>query len=113
MFCPECGLDYEEGSTLCTDCDVPLVDEPEEEEAGGSAEFVPIVEVTDVVAFAVITARLEEEGIPWFIQSEPPLDHAAGNGSAVAMIYVGENHLSRALRIVDEASLVAAGEKVV
>lgn len=109
MFCPECGLDYEEGVSLCMDCEVALVEEPEQEQAG-SAEFVPVVEVTDVVAFALITSRLEEEGVPWFVQSEPPLGLPTEPEGPVAMIYVAENSVAQALRIVEEASLVGAGK---
>jgi len=119
MFCPECGLDYEEGISHCMDCEVALVDEPEEEgeeeEAGEEAEFVPILEVTDVAAFALVTSRLEEEGIPWFVQSEPPSGLPAGTPSTAAataaIIYVAENRLPEARRILEEVSPVGVGEK--
>jgi hypothetical protein len=99
------------------DCEVALVDEPEEEgdeEAGEEAEFVPILEVTDVAAFALVTSRLEEEGIPWFVQSEPPLglpDETAKTVATVAIIYVAENRLPEARRIIEEVIPVGVGEK--
>jgi hypothetical protein len=110
------------------DCEVALVDEPEEEgdqeagEEGEEAEFVPILEVTDVAAFALVTSRLEEEGIPWFVQSEPPsgmpAESAESAGTAamsasakVAIIYVAENRLPEARRILEEVSPVGVGEK--
>jgi hypothetical protein len=117
MFCPECGLTYEEGISHCMDCEVALVDEPGEEgdeEAGEEAEFVPILEVTDVAAFALVTSRLEEEGIPWFVQSEPPGGLPAGTPAAAAtaaIIYVAENRLPEARRILEETIPVGVGEK--
>jgi hypothetical protein len=120
MFCPECGLEYEEGSeegiSHCIDCEVALVDEPEEEEGGEEADFVPILEVTDVAAFALVTSRLEEEGIPWFVQSEPPSGMPAESAetaavATVAIIYVAENRLPEARRILEEATPVGVDEK--
>lgn len=108
MFCPECGLDYEEGITHCLDCDLTLIDEPEEE-AGEEAEFLPLVEVTDVGAFALVTSYLEQAGVAWFVQSEPPLGVSPEPDGPVAVIYVAENHLDPARRALESANLAVVG----
>ena len=92
MFCPECGLEFEEGSVQCDDCEVDLVADPPEEEESEPVEFQRLVEVTDVADFAVVTSRLEDSGIPWFVQNE--------NGPGV-VIYVAANRLPEAMGILE------------
>ncbi len=100
MFCPECGLEDEEGSTLCADCGVELIEEGDDE-VEEVLEFVPLGEVTDVAVFAAVTAQLEEAGIPWFVQSEK---------GPMAMVYVAHNRLAEARRKMETVALVMAGE---
>lgn len=91
MHCPECGLEYGEDSVHCEDCEVVLVgesSEEEEEEESEPVEFQRLVEVADVADFSAVTGRLEEAGIPWFVQNE---------NSPGVVIYVAENRLPEAL----------------
>lgn len=111
MFCPECGLDYGEGMKRCTNCDVTLISFPEEEETVDEPEFLPFVEVTDVESFALITSYLEQAGVAWFIQSEPPLVPPAETAGSVTVIYVAENHFDSARRALEAANLLAVGER--
>lgn len=101
MLCPDCGHDHEGGSAHC----------PEGEgESGRPVEFIPLAEVEDADAFQVLALRLEQEGIPWFIQSEPPIATAAAEvAGPVAMIYVAESFFRRACRAVDALRPVGAG----
>ena len=94
MFCPECGLEFEEDSVQCDDCEVDLVaDSPEAEEGeSGPVEFQRLVAVVDVADFAIVTSSLEESGIPWFVQNE--------NGAGV-VIYVAANRLPEALGLLE------------
>ena len=101
MVCPECGLDHEEGSPQCLGAD----GEPE-----SPLEFIPLAEVEDAVAFQALAVRLEEDGIPWYIQSEPPLS-AGTDSRPVAMIYVAENRFRHARRALDAVRLVGADQK--
>lgn len=109
MLCPECGLEYEDSTSHCPDCEVLLVGELEE--AVGPAEFLPLIEVTDATAFALVTSQLEEQGIPWFIQSEPPLGLPAEPGGPVAVVYVAEACLDQA-RAALERALIGVGEQI-
>lgn len=97
MICPECGLDHEEGSPCLAG----------EGETGAQLEFIPLAEVLDAEAFQALALRLEEDGIPWYIQSEPPID----SGEPVAMIYVAENRFRRACRALEAVRLVGADQR--
>lgn len=70
MYCPQCGVEYREGFTECSDCHVPL-------EAGSppdpNAEFDPkldvvvVLETNDRIQAALAKGVLEEAGIPFFV----------------------------------------------
>lgn len=99
MFCPECGLEFEDGSSQCDDCEVDLVaDLPEEEEESGPVEFQRLVGVADVSDFSAVTTRLEDAGIPWFVQNE--------TGPGVE-IFVAAHRLPDALVLLEEAAIGA------
>jgi len=98
MVCPECGLDHEGGSAHCMDGDgesVPAV------------EFIPLAEVADEADFQALANRLEEEGVPWYVQSEPSIEP----GGQVAMIYVAENSFRRARRALEALRPVGVDQK--
>jgi hypothetical protein len=102
MRCPECGGHHEEGSAHC----------PEGEgESGRPVEFIPLAEVADAAAFEALANRLEEEGVPWYIQSDPPLGLPSDSGGAVAMIYVAENRFRHARRALDAVRPVGAEQR--
>ncbi|HEY0514750.1 MAG TPA: hypothetical protein VGH73_22820 [Thermoanaerobaculia bacterium] len=102
MLCPECGGDHEEGSSRCLEG---------EGEPGRPVEFIPLAEVADAEAFETLALKLEEEGVPWYIQSEPPLGLAHDPGGPVAMIYVAEHRFRRACRALDAVRPVGVEQK--
>lgn len=111
MFCPECGFESEEDVAVCPDCEVEL---EAEEEAPAELTFVPLVEATEVDFFAWATSRLEEAGIPWFVQSEPSAgrllrdgrEKGAGDGLKVAVVYVAESRVEKARALMTDGIAV-------
>jgi uncharacterized Zn finger protein (UPF0148 family) len=101
MVCPECGVEYEEGTSLCADCEAELVEEELDAESAEEVEFVALGEVTDADVFAAVTAQLEDEGISWFVQSEK---------GPMAMVYVDRNRLVEARRELAAVSPMAVCE---
>ena len=73
VYCPECLVEYREGSTECSDCHVPL-------QAGTSPDstssfdpdmkLVVVLETNEAFALALAKGLLEEAGIPFMIQNE-------------------------------------------
>jgi hypothetical protein len=100
MICPECGLDHEGGSAHCMDGDGEV--EP-------AVEFIPLAEVADEADFQALANRLEEEGVPWYVQSEPSI--GLEPGGQVAMIYVAENSFRRARRALETLRPVGVDQK--
>ncbi len=64
-WCPECGAEYREGFTRCSDCDVALTDAPPQPaEASAGAEWVTAASYRTVEEAHLARGLLEENGIP-------------------------------------------------
>jgi hypothetical protein len=116
MICPECESEYANGVRECEDCEVALVDERAEDmDAVEEVDFAPLVESTDVTYFGLVTTRLEDAGIPWFVQGERSLGVLARDGGGqgspgdeVVTIYVAENRFGEARELVGDLDPVGA-----
>ena len=73
MYCPECRMEYREGSTECSDCRVPLLPGSAPAEADAKAPFNPdmdlvvVLETNEPFEVALAKGMLEEAGIPYFV----------------------------------------------
>ena len=70
MYCPQCGVEYREGFTECSDCRVPLeAGSPPDPNAGfdPNLELAIVLETNDRVHAAMAKGVLEEAGIPFFV----------------------------------------------
>ena len=70
MYCPQCGVEYREGFSECSDCRVPLLSgtppvEPDPFEP--NLDLVVVLETNDAVQLAMAKGLLEEAGIPLFV----------------------------------------------
>lgn len=74
MYCPECRVEYREGSTECSDCHVPLLagTPPPEPESpfDPNMELVVVLETNEAFALALAKGLLKEAGIPFMILNE-------------------------------------------
>ena len=94
MDCAVCGSEIMGTAEECPDCGADLA------QAGEATEHVPywpLTEVDDVEAFGSVTSRLEEAGIPWFVESAA---HAV-------RVFVARRRLDEAADLLAGAQLVA------
>lgn len=70
MYCPQCGVEYRDGFTECSDCHVPLAaGSPPNPHAGFNPDLdlVVVLETADPVRAALAEGMLDEAGIPFFV----------------------------------------------
>jgi len=74
MYCPQCGVEYREGFTECSDCHVRLLagaPPPEPPDPfDPSLDLVVVLETNDRIQAALAKGMLEDAGIPFFILGE-------------------------------------------
>ena len=68
MYCPQCGCEYRDGFSECSDCRVPLLaGTPPQDTADPTLGLVVVLETNDQILVAFAKGLLEEAGIPYFI----------------------------------------------
>jgi hypothetical protein len=71
MYCPRCGVEYRDGFTECSDCQVPLstgTPPPEPPRRSEPAlDLVVVLETNDGFQLALAKGLLEDAGIPFFL----------------------------------------------
>lgn len=76
MFCPNCGAEYREGFTHCSDCQVDLVERLPDEQAtvdgkiSDNLRLVPILETDNLADVINIKLLLDSEGIEYILQGD-------------------------------------------
>ena len=71
MYCPQCGCEYRDGFSECSDCRVPLLAGRLPEESAGLFDptlgLVVVLETNDRIQLPLVQGLLEAEGIPFFM----------------------------------------------
>ena len=74
MYCPQCLVEYREGSTECSDCHIPLspgAPPPEPPDPfDPSLGLVVVLETNDSIQLAMAKGLLEDANIPFFLLGE-------------------------------------------
>jgi hypothetical protein len=71
VYCPQCGVEYREGFTECSDCQVPLLTgsiPPRPASPFDPAlDLVVVLETNDRVQLAMAKGLFEDAGIPFYV----------------------------------------------
>jgi hypothetical protein len=78
MFCPNCGSEYGEGFTVCSTCNVPLVNELRRQIEPEFIRFVTVYKTGDPAFIAFAKSILGSEGINYYFKGEGIQDLFAG-----------------------------------
>jgi len=74
MFCPKCGVEYREGFTECSDCNVELVailpEEFQTEEIPQYIEYIEVASTFSQSEIAFLKSLLDSVGITYYFKSE-------------------------------------------
>jgi hypothetical protein len=71
VYCPQCGCEYRDGFSECSDCRVPLLaGTPPPKTGDPTLGLVVVLETNDRIQLALVQGLLEAEGIPFFILGE-------------------------------------------
>lgn len=67
-FCPKCGVEYREGFSRCSDCDVALVDSPDTSPEWGDSPPAELTRRENPTEARMICRALEDAGIPCVVK---------------------------------------------
>jgi hypothetical protein len=78
MFCPKCKTEYREGFTVCSTCNVPLVNEDPRQTEPEFIKFFTVYETGNPAIIAFVKSIFQSEGIRYFCKGEALQDLFAG-----------------------------------
>lgn len=70
MYCPECKSEYRSGFTVCSDCQVPLVETLPDDEHEEDYRFERVLSTFNSGDIAFIKSLLDGAGINFFFEGE-------------------------------------------
>lgn len=112
MICPECGSEYRDGFTHCSDCDVDLVEPIEGEPPEPDTELVKVFQSGNPALIPIVESLLRDAQIEFMTQGQSvqALQGAIGTSLVVPVqYYVRHEHAEQARELlvdVEESHIV-------
>jgi hypothetical protein len=107
MICPECEIEYRDGITRCSDCDIALVNELAP--VAYDEALAPLTDQVDAFTLGELTDRLEKAGVPYIVEAGTALallDHPeiqmTHPNDWQARVWIASAFADRAQRIWDD-----------
>jgi hypothetical protein len=111
MYCPKCRTEYQDGFTICAECNVPLMLECPPEPTPEYQEYVTVSVGSNVVRLAAAKAALDDAGIPSVTVGDSFRDLFALIGNPLALQVLPE-HADEARRLLADLDEIAAERAV-
>ena len=106
MYCPSCKAEFIDSITICSDCNISLVENLALNEPLENINWVNVKEVPGKVFGEMMGEVLDSEGIPYFLKSDWSASAyniaSAGLSGSYVQLYVPENFCDKANNLLTE-----------
>ena len=106
MYCPSCKAEFIDSITICSDCNIRLVENMALNEPLENINWVKVKEVPGKVFGEMMGEVLDSAEIPYFLKSDWSASAyniaAAGLAGSYVQVYVPENFFDKANNLLTE-----------
>ena len=106
MYCPSCKAEFIDSITICSDCNITLVENMALNEPLKNINWVKVKEVPGKIFGEMMGEVLDSEEIPYFLKSDWSASAyniaAAGLSGSYVQVYVPENFCDMATNLLTE-----------
>ena len=106
MYCPSCKAEFIDSITICSDCNISLVENMALNEPLENINWVNVKEVLGKVFGEMMGEVLDSAEIPYFLKSDWSASayniSAAGLAGSYVQVYVPENFCDKANNLLTE-----------
>ena len=106
MYCPSCKSEFIDSITICSDCNISLVENMALNEPLENINWVNVKEVPGKVFCEMMGEVLDSEGIPYFLKTDWSASAyniaSAGLSGSYVQLYVPENFCDKANNLLTE-----------